>query len=90
MEVMSHRRVAQSYISAFNHYTFCFFRLSCSATYVNFTQFILKNNLFRVVFLLFTQFNLKWFTGFNKSHIEKLKVQTLIAEYNMINNETLD
>ena len=50
MEVMSHRRVAQSYISAFNHYTFCFFRLSCSAIYVNFTQFILKNNLVRVVF----------------------------------------
>ena len=27
MEVMSHRRVAQSYISAFNHYTFLFFQI---------------------------------------------------------------
>ena len=41
---MSHRQVAQSYLAAFNHYTFCFFRFSCSATYLNFIQFILDQN----------------------------------------------
>ena len=42
------------------------------------------------MFLGFTQFILKWMTFFVKSHIEKLKVQILIAKYNMINNKTLD
>ena len=41
---MSHRQVAQSYIAAFNHYTFCFLRYSCSAIYLNFDQFNLDQN----------------------------------------------
>ena len=53
MEVMSHRPEAQSCIAAFNHYTFCFFQIEWLAIYVNFTQFILKNKLFRVVFRLY-------------------------------------
>ena len=41
---MSHRRDAQSYIATFNHFTFCFFRFSFSAFYLNFVQFILDQN----------------------------------------------
>ena len=86
---MIHRRVAQSYIAAFNQYTFCFFRFSCSAIYVNFTQFILMNNLFCVIFSLYSIY-LEMNDFFVKFHIEKLKVQILIAKNNIINNKTLD
>ena len=66
---MSHRREAQSYLAAFNHYTFCFLQIEWLAIYVNFTQFILKNKLFRVVFRLYSIY-LEIIEFFVKSHIE--------------------
>ena len=72
-----------------NHYTFCFFRLSCSAVYVNFSQLILKNKLFRVVFRLCSIY-LEMIDFFVKFHIEMQEVQNLIAKYNMINHKIIE